>query len=71
MDRVSEGVLFLRSFHTGDTMITADHLINTLEGADHQAHFARVHRGRYLLPLVQVLTGLAVAVARRVERANR
>jgi hypothetical protein len=52
-------------------MITADHLINALERADHQAHFARVHRGRYLLPLVRVLTGLAVAVARRVEVLNR
>ena len=71
MDRVSEGVLFLRSFHTGDTMITADHLINTLERADHQAHFARVHRGRYLLPLVRACTAVAVLVARRVEVLNR
>jgi hypothetical protein len=52
-------------------MITADHLINTLERADHQAHFARVHRGRYLLPLVRACTAVAVLVARRVEVLNR
>ena len=52
-------------------MITADHLINTLERADHQAHFARVHQGRYLLPLVRACTAAAVLVARRLEVLNR
>jgi hypothetical protein len=50
---------------------TAYDLINTLELADHQAHVARVHCGRHLLPLVQLMTGAAVLLARRVERANR
>ena len=71
MADIAEGVLILRSFHTGDTMITADHLINTLERADHQAHFARVHQGRYLLPLVRACTAAAVLVARRLEVLNR
>jgi hypothetical protein len=52
-------------------MTTADTLINTLERADHQAHVARVGRRRYLLPLVQACTSVAVLLARRVERANR
>lgn len=52
-------------------MANSDHLINTLERADHQAHVARVHRGRHLLPVLQLLTGAAVLLTRRVERANR
>ena len=64
-------MLLLRSFHIGDPMITADHLINTLERADHQAHTTRAPRGRWLLPVLQLLTSAAVLLARRVERANR
>jgi hypothetical protein len=52
-------------------MTTADHLIRTLELADHQAHVARVARRRYLLPILHLLTGAAVLLARRVDRANR
>ena len=52
-------------------MITADNLIRAIEAADHRAHVVRLHRGRYLLPLLQLLTGAAVLLARRVDRANR
>ena len=50
---------------------TADRLANVLEAADHQAHVARAPRGRFLLPVLQLLTGAAVVVARRVEVLNR
>jgi hypothetical protein len=52
-------------------MTTADTLINTLERADHQAHVIRAPRGQWLLPLVRILTALAVLLARHLERANR
>ena len=49
---------------------SAETLINTAEALDYQAHVARVDRGQWLLPLLQMLTGAAVLVARRVERSN-
>ena len=52
-------------------MATADTLINTAEALDHQAHVARAPRGQWLLPVLQLLTGAAVLVARRVEVVNR
>lgn len=51
-------------------MNTIDDTIRTLELADHQAHFAGVHSGRWLLPVLQACTAAAVLVARRVDRAN-
>ena len=50
---------------------TADDLIGSLETSDAAAHTTHAPRDRWLLPLLQLLTGLAVAVARRVECANR
>lgn len=50
---------------------TSDDLANALEAADCLAHTTRAPRGRHWLPVVRALTGAAVVVARRVERANR
>lgn len=50
---------------------TTDDLIRTLELVDHQAHTTRPTRGRRLLPVLQLLTGAAVLLARRVEVLNR
>lgn len=49
---------------------TADDLIGSLEASDAAAHTTRAPRGRWLLPVLQLLTGAAVLVARRVEQAN-
>jgi hypothetical protein len=50
---------------------SADDLIGSLEASDAAAHTTRAPRGRHLLPVLQLLTGAAVLLARRVERANR
>jgi hypothetical protein len=50
---------------------TADDLVRGLEAADHLAHINRALRGRWLLPVVQLLTAVAVLVARRLEVLNR
>ena len=52
-------------------MATADTLINTAEALDHQAHTTRAPRGRWLLPVLQLLTAAAVVVGRQLERVNR
>jgi len=50
---------------------SADHLIGVLEAADAGAHTSSATRGRWMLPPLQVLTSVAVLLARRIERANR
>jgi hypothetical protein len=50
---------------------TADHLIQVIEAAQTGAHTTRADRGRYWLPLLQLLTTAATLVARQLERANR
>jgi hypothetical protein len=49
---------------------SAADLIRSLEASDAAAHTTAAPRGRWLLPLLQLLTGAAVLVARRVERSN-
>jgi hypothetical protein len=49
---------------------TAAALISALESADAGAHTTRAPRGRWLLPLLQLLTSAAVLVARKIDRAN-
>jgi hypothetical protein len=49
---------------------SAADLIRSLETSDAAAHTTRAPRGRHWLPILQLLTGLAVLVARRVERSN-
>ena len=49
---------------------SADDLIRSLETSDAAAHTTRAPRGRHWLPILQLRTGLAVLVARRVERSN-
>jgi hypothetical protein len=51
-------------------MPSTDSLIRAAEAADHAAHHARPARGRWLLPLLQLLSGAVVVVARQLERAN-
>ena len=50
---------------------TADDLALALEAADCIAHTTRAPRGRWLLPVLQLLTGAAVVLGRRVEVVNR
>ena len=50
---------------------SADTLICSIEAADHCANVALVHRGRFELAMLQLLTAGAVLVARWLERANR
>ena len=50
---------------------TASTLITALEQADHYSHTTRAHRGRWLLPVLQLCTGAAVLVGRQIERVNR
>lgn len=50
---------------------TADALITGLEASDHKAHTTRAPRGRWMLPPLQLLTSVAVLLARRIERVNR
>jgi hypothetical protein len=50
---------------------TADALISALEATDCAAHTTRAHNARWLLPLLQLCTGAAVLVGRRMEQANR
>jgi len=72
-------VLRMVSTHIRDPMTTfpnrygctADDLIGSLETSDAAAHTTRAPRGRHWLPVLQLLTGAAVLVTRRVERANR
>jgi hypothetical protein len=49
---------------------SASKLIRSLEAADCGAHTTRATRGRHWLPILQLLTGAAVVLARRLERAN-
>jgi hypothetical protein len=49
---------------------SADQLIRSLEASDAAACTTRAPHGRHWLPLLQLLTGAAVLVGRRVERAN-
>jgi hypothetical protein len=50
---------------------TADHLIQVIEAAETGAHTTRADRGRYWLPLLQILLTAAAWVGRQVDRANR
>jgi hypothetical protein len=49
---------------------SASKLINTAEALDYRAHTTRVDRGQWLLLPLQLLTGAAVLVGRRLERLN-
>jgi len=46
-------------------------LITALEASDHYSHTTQAPRGRWLLPLLTLLTSGAVLVARRIDRANQ
>jgi len=49
---------------------TPGRLSCSLEAADALAHRTTAPRGRWLMPLLQMLIGAAVMVAHRVERLN-
>lgn len=50
---------------------TADNLITALEATDCAANTTQATRNRWLLPVLQALTGAAVLVGRQIERVNR
>jgi hypothetical protein len=59
----------MQSLHTYGP--SADALITDLEATDCAANTTRAHNARWLLPLLQLCTGAAVLVGRRMEQANR
>lgn len=50
---------------------SADNLIQVLEASDCASHTTTARRGRWMLPPLQLLTSVAVLLARRIERVNR
>jgi len=53
-----------------NTAHTPGRLAWTLEGAEAQAHRITAPRGRWLVPLLQLLIGAAAMVARELDRLN-